>query len=370
MESEEVFNQNVCSVDQCQFRGGMTVREDVIYTPFQREFGNDYPSGPEPFPKESYTRYDLFCLETKLTPHLRDLSSKYYMRYGFMEFHGAMRTVIDICLADEIVHLNNDEMVKMQKLVDKLVTYKPKHCLLFDSSYQIKHYPKEWVRNILPFLDFPSGYTPIYEEGKIYIDLSNLDKYKDRWERLYFIVRDKLTEMYNKGAIVLYKQDRFVLDWDLTFIGNINEDFGLFVPNWRDNRFAKDRVKFLSEKLTGDRFIKIKINGNFATRHAVSVALEQFELDTKFTGKYCIIDAKNIIDAKYYTNLIETVNVPENVATISLNKVSDFALLKDKILSKYPKTQITAYFTDEYPLRTLSWTIPREIDVWKAVTTL
>ncbi len=265
----------------------------LIKTPYQESTNDSDPANYGYLPFKNYNDYDFFCLRTKLLDSLpeflpnptytelkiyEDNAMHVYLRifsngvslYNIAEDTLSSGKVSESSSSNNKVSQMKNIRNKIQVKVNLFTGKNAKDCLLFtpikildrgdyfqvhylSNSIQGKSYsgesmeqereykviPKEYTREILPFLRLDWQSKPYIKNGKIYINLFDLDELTEgqiTFTELYndynIKIKDKIIEMYNEGYIVGLR-DSIVKNWNLETAGKmykIKWETQIFLP--------------------------------------------------------------------------------------------------------------------------------------------
>jgi hypothetical protein len=191
-----------------------------IVTPFSREQIDMASSACRMEPDITFTSYSVYVFRSRLEPFLRKyFSQTHRKKYDYDQFvfrdipyEGKMvTTLILINSKDEIIDLSSQEVRDINLEISQMIVLHPNY-LLFIQDYMLS-YPQSWIRTILPSLEFQRTiYYPdddsetktisfLYDNGNIYLDLSQDPNYDTTLKKLYTDLLQKIEEYYYHGAI-------------------------------------------------------------------------------------------------------------------------------------------------------------------------
>ena len=178
------------------------------------------------------------------------------------------------------------------------------------------------------------SFNPFIRPEGIYLTFNPDSDYKTAYYEVCKFLTKRIQEFYDKGAIVFGnlidddKREKIIKDWKLVPIDSSQEINTLYEPNWIDERFAKNKVDFLTLKLQGDPFIRIKVSDNFVKRHGIAVSLQKYEYPMIFEGSYLKVEVKNLDEARHVASLVEyaTGITHGRVMTLAANRLSEIYL--------------------------------------------
>jgi len=196
-----------------------------------------------------YKPYDLFCIHTQLQPWLY---KKYKSNY-YITFESVINDTTQYIRI--LVHHNNQivEDEEIQKEIDIIINKRKQLCLLFDSSmplYDQKGYiiSTSWIKSVYTYVTLPI--KPIYEDDKIYLDLSDKVNYIDIYNQLSLRLIRRLWKMYDRGYIVNPRED-IIRNWDLVKVRD-----GLYRAKWYDLRWGN--MSMLLERINNNEYIEFE----------------------------------------------------------------------------------------------------------------
>ena len=185
----------------------------------------------------NYNNYDIFCLNTNLSPVLGKLG--FYFEYMSREIEGKMVLCILLKNSEGIVVMSDNLKQTLQNEVDYVCKNLYHMCLLFDPSenYNLP-YSKNWIYNIFLYLEMPIKYNPSFVNNKLYISLDERIDYIESYKNGFDFLLNLLVQYYSNG----------IISCDNVFASKFNlEKYydNLYIPNWNDTRITNDRVNFL-----------------------------------------------------------------------------------------------------------------------------
>jgi hypothetical protein len=147
-----------------------------------------------------------------------------------------------------------------------------------------------------------------------------------------------------------------------------NTGLGLYMPPWRDDRFAPDRTLFLLERLHGQRSLSIPVGLSYVVRHSIAHELRTYYRPL-FVGTYLILPATSYDTIERLTAHVyrARLQVSGRVAILPLADEQEFHRLDAGAHQRWPGTTTTLYDVDN-PIKPLifSWQVPLEVDLDQA----
>ena len=262
-------------------------------------------------------------------------------------------------LEKSLVDLTDDQKEAILFQINKINTYEPNYALidvneLYNSMPVINNtkIPFSYFSTMLQYTGIDSSYNPFIRPEGIYLtfnpnvsDQPIEDYYPDQspinynfqtqsenrslwgynsqtqyanrsqgdYKQAYYEVCkfliSRILEFYRKGTIVFsnliddFKKEEMAKDWNLVPIDEEEIVKTIFQPNWIDKRFAPNPVDFLTLKLQGDPYIRIKVPDNYVKRHGIASILSQYNII--FEGSYLKVKAKDLKEAQLVASLVE-----------------------------------------------------------------
>jgi len=311
MNSPTVCSQTTCYPKTCDSCFGVPLPQSmqkthVVRTPYYREIIEGQLLEAQPIAYQNFTDYNIFCLTTRLHPYIKEFSKEAYVVLSSYEYEEAVYFFVDIKIGDNYVSLNEEQAKRLQDAVVEITTENPNYTLLYylgiglpNKKNVIEDCPESWINDIIKFTLSTQGYDSFYKDGKFYLDLSDVDDYYNVFYELQDSLIDELRSLYFSGVLLFDITDKqteeFVKKFSLTIYARTElENFNLYAPNWRNDLFAPNMFKFLTQRLLGDNKVSFPVASKLMQRHKVASYLSGFLDDFYFTMKYVYFDADDL----------------------------------------------------------------------------
>jgi len=280
-------------------------------------------------PDFNYNSYDLFCLRTKVEPYLKELlNSKVYIIFKSILIGNKMVMTVIPMEGTEIITLSSDLIKKIRDYINSITGNKNQSCLVYDITNTVIAYdgtkiPNYWIKSVLPYVDISSSFNPFINEIGIYVDLSKDVDYIITYNEIQMNIIEQLKQMYENGYVTNAKSIASL--WNLV---TLDDKEIIYLPQWKDNRFAKNLAEFLLSRLRGDKFIHIFIGDNKVKRHYIALSLSNNRFNFKFNEAYVEVEVNDLDNARLASALIFNAvhNAVGKVALISFNRPSLISL--------------------------------------------
>ena len=166
-------------------------------------------------PEIPFTSYSVFCFRTRLESFLRTYLKSLY-NYNTFTFHDVpsqdkMITTLEMLDVNDIkLRLSTQEIRDINQEIGKITTLNPNYCLFFEKTNE---FPQAWLQTIIPSFQFErteyyaddSSKTFViptkFENGKIYLDLSDDMNYLTTIKNLYADFMELLEKYFYSGTI-------------------------------------------------------------------------------------------------------------------------------------------------------------------------
>jgi hypothetical protein len=143
---------------------------------------------------------------------------------------------------------------------------------------------------------------------------------------------------------------------------------GLYMPPWRDDRFAPDRTLFLLDRLHGHRSLPIPVGLKYVIRHNITRELAAYYRPL-FVGANLILPATSYDDIERLMGHVYrgSLQASGRVAILPLADERDFHTLNAAAHHRWPETTTALYDVDN-PIKPLifSWSVPLDLDLDQA----
>jgi hypothetical protein len=304
----------------------------VLYTPFTRSIHDDV--NPETA-LDNYTDiidYDIFALKSRLTPIYRALLGRSIdVRFARIPADKSP-IVIELYAGTNKVSLSAATYSLLQDEINEQINKPYPHALVLafpalmftDDGIPID---SDWITHMAPYLDIPhtpdKGAAPFITTDGIYVDLSKTVDFGNEYNALVNMIVDQYQLLYAKGLVADIRCANIAVDWSLVKvdipIAKGEKPAPLYRPDWQDLRLAPDPVKFINQRLDGERFIKIRIDDNNVVRHAVSRVIDYCKGLCYFQGKAVFIIADNLSATQRVVTNIFRVIVPAEGMVLTIH---------------------------------------------------
>lgn len=295
-----------------------------------------------------YDPNDIFCLRTRLQPHINELiSRKAYIALSNYVKGEKSFVVIVLYIGSKILSISNKNKVKLEEIIDKITSEYPKFALLYSVSNKThltdefgNIIPVSWINSILRFIKINRNLRPFFKDQEgIYISTANINELKKNFGKLQIFITDKIKEMYSEGYI-LEPDRQLVENWNLVRISpELQTDMELYRATWKDPRITSGSgglTKFLLNRYTGNKRMIIRVENSLQVRHSISIALSEVEMIPKFSGSNLYIDVENLDEAKTLVSIIkeaECEHTINDILIINSNRIS-WSLIYKAIIEK------------------------------------
>lgn len=316
--------------------------EYSLSTPYFQSLGQQYPTSCQDEPYSNFTAYSLFCLKTRLVPKIYKLFKgisdlevilpRLY-RNGRMEVTVRINKIaslrnksVDTGECNEIYPLTTQQKITIQGWIDQIVSDNPDYCLVDCEGMQMslpdfdKYVSLSWVRSMLPYVaiidvdDYNNVFIPIYsyvtKEG-IFLSLPSDRAYIQTYDKVLTDTLIQLRDMYLAGVVMVGNNESgrtFSDYWKLSPVdmGSV-ETMGskVYYAEWVDQRFAPDKVSFLTGRLQGIPHISIRVPDNLVSRHYVAKSLSSNTYDFSFNGPFVDVAVNTLNEAQRVADLVD-----------------------------------------------------------------
>ena len=251
----------------------------------------------------SFTPYQIFVLETRLYPLIyrmfKDINLEIYLKSEYnketkrMDIYLTLRkleTTSDPFIENKLIELTEEQKERIQKKIYE-INSKDLHYALIDvhelydsmnvfvNREQTKNtvFTLEtalirpsftWFQKMLEYTGLDSSYNPFIRPEGIYLTFNPNSDYKPAYYEVSKFLIDKIIEFYVNGVVIVdgiidsKRKEKFIEDWKLVAFDKEEINPRIYYPNWIDSRFARNPVDFLTRKIAGDSFIRLRISDN------------------------------------------------------------------------------------------------------------
>lgn len=147
-----------------------------------------------------------------------------------------------------------------------------------------------------------------------------------------------------------------------------NTGFGLYLPTWRDDRFAPDRTLFLLDRLHGQRSLQVPVGTNYVTRHNIARELSA-HYRPLFVGAHLILPATSYVEIERLIGAVyrASLQAEGRVAILPISDEREFHGLAEAAAQLWPTTTVAIYDVDN-PIKPLifSWQVPLDVTLEQA----
>lgn len=268
------------------------IRPKYLRTSFYSTIEDDNPDHPQHI--NSFTPYDIFCLNTKLLPYLEDLLelSGIGIEYDYVHEDSRLNQIIKLTYQGEKYDMNlicNEKMSKIQDRINEETSRRPDYCLLIQTDklelkYKKYYIDSSWILHMIPLLEIHPNYYGSYEIdesngiGYLYLNLRSEKVYSDFYDDITMDVNQQLLNFYREGYVL--GAHNLEESWNLEKISTpikqrddigdlaiiegvtyipVNNDLSIYKPLWNNLKLTQDRVLFLQSLIKDSNRIKIKV---------------------------------------------------------------------------------------------------------------
>ena len=322
-----------------------------------------------------YTPYSVFVLETRLYPLIYKLFEGMYIEITLQSQYNRQKNRMDVYLVinklkdttdpflmNELVEITNEQREIIQQKINQIQTQDINYALIdVNELYKsmnliyrdqlIDKIPFSYFSTLLRYTGLDSSYNPFIRPEGIYLAFNPKSDYKPAYYQVCKFLISRIIEFYQRGVVSLgnlvdsIKKEKLIKDWDLVpIVPFIPEETipTLYQANWTDERFAKNRVDFLTRKAEGDPFIRIRITDNLAKRHGIIKSLQENNFSNIVDGSYLKIEVKNLQEARKVSALVTSASALTygTVLVIAANRMSEIYLYFEYATQKYGNKSI------------------------------
>jgi hypothetical protein len=287
-----------------------------------------------------FSPYSIFVLETRLYPLIYKLFPKipidilvltrYESDKNRMQAYlniKKLENTTDAGIENAFVDLTDLQREIILSKINEINSYEPNYALidveeLYKSMPIINNMciPFSYFATMLQYTGIDSSYNPFIRPEGIYCTFNPNSEYKKAYNEVCKFLVSRISEFYSRGAIVFSNlnstnsKDELIKNWHLVPIDDEEDTLQqqkeemvktIFEPLWTDERFAKNKVDFLTLKLQGDPYISLKVPDNFVKRHGIASMLQKYKYSFVFEGSYLKAEAKILHEAYSIASLVE-----------------------------------------------------------------
>lgn len=266
----------------------------------------------------NHTPYELYCFSSHVRDKLRRIDpilsfvlqqkkSGKLMKYFIELRSGGIFRPITSELAPVIERI----VTKARERITHFLVFNP----LRDIYYKGICLPINWMRGIIPYIRLPDKVGPTYvtyeyEGSRVYAKTAPDSNYSDVYNLLNRMIVDELLDIYLRGGIVLSSatDSDFISTWEL-----MKYRESIYVPRWKNYIAAPRPSEFLKERYIGNEWMRIDVDSDDDSRHAVAVALAGYEI--KFCDRHVMIRVTSVKQVSAVTRLVVTTRPGFGVTT-------------------------------------------------------
>ena len=305
----------------------------VIETPYFKPIIPTVYNESTNLPTLNYTPYDLFKIKTKTFNKIIDYIGSDVNIMFTSEFKDSKMLIVirleKISINSPQILLTQEQYNTIKSWVDDSISYYPDHVLItydgINKSIYDEPVSNTWIKSVIPYVKIPIEYNPFILDEGIYVMLD--EDYDVKYQNIVMSIIDQLKYFYNNGYITGAKN---IADaWNL-YIADYDEEIpNLYYAPWKDYRFAPNIINFLTQRLTGDDVISMKIDHNDVIRH--NIAFYALKNNVQF---YFSHDSINFKSSSYQ----ETQKIISSIYDTHLSGlIIKFRLSRPSLLKVYQK---------------------------------
>lgn len=314
-----------------------------------------------------FTPYSVFVLETRLYPLIYKLFPEIPLEILVLTRYESdknrMQAYLNIKKVENTtdpgistyVNLTDTQKEIILSKINEINSYEPNYALidveeLYNSMPTINNMciPFSYFATMLQYTGIDSSYNPFIRPEGIYCTFNPNSEYNIAYNEVCKFLVSRISEFYSRGAIVFSNlnstnfKDELIKNWHLVAIDDEEMVKTIFEPLWTDERFAKNKVDFLTLKLQGDPYISLKVPDNFVKRHGIASMLQKYKYSFIFEGSYLKAEAKNLHEAYSITSLVEygmhgSKNGSRKVMVLAASRLSEIYLYFEYANKKFGK---------------------------------
>jgi hypothetical protein len=257
----------------------------------------------------NYTKYDLFCFNTKLAEKIRAINPEVSHHLVTKQYENRIHMCVELYHGYEQIPITKEWKVLLDEAVVASESEVKGKFLFFSAHFDLEMngvvLKSEWLLSILNYIGLTRYLNyknlelfPLEPEiiaGRVYMRLHpDTDYTKDKnelklaYERLLFGV-------YKEGTVALFPSSPLIERWNLTEVTE-----GLYRAAWTNVLFAKQKTEFLLRTLVEDN-IEIRIPRNKVVRHHI---VAKMPYDCSFGDETVIVAANNINEALKASHIV------------------------------------------------------------------
>lgn len=319
----------------------------------------------------NFTPYSLFILETRLYPLIYSMfpyyidivkQSQYNADKDRMDMYLVLRKMEDTedpFVVNPLLEITDEQREIISNKINEINAHNPNYALIdVNELYKtVNNYNKKGKKSRYPLLNskisfsyfskmlqytgIDSSYNPFVRPEGIYLGFNPVSNYKEAYYEVCVFLINRIQEYYDNGVVILenlvdsISKEQLVKNWELFPIDKEEIVKTIYQPNWNDERFARNQVDFLTLKMEGDPFIRLRISDNLVKRHGIAKILQNKTMIME--GSYLKVEVINLQEAREVAALVTSASclTDGKVLVIEANRLSEVYLFFELAKKKY-----------------------------------
>lgn len=249
-------------------------------------------------PGSDYTDYELFALQTRITPLVRELvkESSAMVHFDLYQDHR-----IKIRILSKYGSYTNNDLPNMERIVSLVSEHADRNYLRFHQALlyntaasQLEGIPDTWVSTILPIIPVDDTLAIDYHidekmNGNYYINLRKVEDYDRIYQTMLGEMISQLKRLHQEGVCLL--PNSMAEPWELRKVADSTPGFAYYRPTWTDTRLTTNPVHFLNKQAIDMGYIHVCIPDlyNHAKRFFVTSKLRYHGFTVRFDGLQAVV---------------------------------------------------------------------------------
>lgn len=330
-------------------------------------------------PDFTYTDIDLFNLESKLYPFIRDnYPIGTYMIYGGDEDGDRSYLTVELKFDGDVIELTTGQEEELEQAIKDAITLYPDYCLVYPFVTKSVIYtgneliPAWYINSVLPIIDIEQlvhykrdgkvlpddeqYFVPLYpfmHKNGIYIRSADLKSVDSISNQIVIGIKNKVIELFNECYLVNLPQE-VVNSWQFELVME-TDDFSVHRLPWSSSKIKKtygSMVNYINSIVLSDNNTRLMVTENKVVIHWLTYYLQtQYDpnLIPIFDGPHLHIKINNYNDLQLIATLITMAEAESSgkVMIIKTNRLA-WCIIYEQLSIKSGNDDCVYYFTEDH----------------------
>lgn len=250
----------------------------------------------------NYTKYDLFCFNTKLAEKIRSINPEVSHILNPKQYKDRIHMCVQLQRGQTQIPITITWKERLDRMASEAMTEMPGKFLFFSAHFDLPMdgvvMKSTWLRSIIHRIHLSQNINydnlelftldPEVVNGRVYMQLHPDTDYRADEAVFKLSLLNRLVYLYHKGVIALSLDNPLIDKWQLELI-----ELDLYAANWTNVLFAKNKCEFL-QRLLVENNIEICVPTDDVMRQRIT---QKMPYKSQFTSNAVLVFVDNLDDA-------------------------------------------------------------------------